>query len=222
MAPTPRLLIIGLTLAIEATPLAAQRYGELNEPVYPIGRRVEITPMVGYTVGGGASDSAGDRIELADGISYGGILSYTVRPRGHVEAIYLRQPTTVNYQPLGVGPVTALFPASVNYIQVGGEQAFGGNERVAPFAMASVGMTIFDPDTAGYRSETRFSMGVGGGVKAMLGRSQRVGLRLQGRVWLNFFDSGGQIFCGALGCAATIEASVITQWDFSGGIILAF
>ncbi len=222
MPAMPRLLLPGLALVILATPAAAQRYGELNDPGFDNGRRVEITPMVGYTVGGGASDSAGDRIELADGISYGGVLSFTVWPRGHVEAIYLRQPTTVSYQALGVGPVTELFPASVNYIQIGGEQEFGNNERVAPFAMASAGMTIFDPDTAAYSSETRFSIGVGGGLKAMLGQAQRVGLRLQGRAWLNFFDSSGEIFCGGLGCAATIESSVITQWDFSGGIVVAF
>jgi len=221
MPAMPRLLLPGLALAMLATPAAAQRYGELNDPGFDNGRRFEITPMVGYTVGGGASDSAGDRIELADGVSYGGVLSFTVWPRGHVEAIYLRQPTTVNYQPLG-GSVSALFPASVNYIQVGGEQEFGNNERVAPFAMASAGMTIFDPDTAAYSSETRFSIGVGGGLKAILGEAQRVGLRLQGRVWLNFFDSSGQIFCGGLGCAATIESTVITQWDFSGGVVIAF
>jgi len=221
MPAMPRLLLPGLALAMLATPAAAQRYGELNDPGFDNGRRFEITPMIGYTVGGGASDSAGDRIELADGVSYGGVLSFTVWPRGHVEAIYLRQPTTVNYQPLG-GSVSALFPASVNYIQVGGEQEFGNNERVAPFAMASAGMTIFDPDTAAYSSETRFSIGVGGGLKAMLGEAQRVGLRLQGRVWLNFFDSSGQIFCGGLGCAATIESTVITQWDFSGGVVIAF
>jgi len=217
----PRPLLPALALAILASPAAAQRYGELHDPGFDNGRRVEITPMVGYSVGGAASDSAGNRIELADGISYGGVLSFTVWPRGHVEAIYLRQPTTVNYQPLG-GSVTALFPAAVNYFQVGGEQEFGNNERVAPFAMASAGMTIFDPDTSAYNSEARFSMGVGGGLKAMLGQSERVGLRLQGRVWLNFFNSSGAIFCGGLGCAAIIEASVITQWDFSGGIVIAF
>jgi len=177
--------------------------------------------MVGYSLGGAASDSAGDRIELANGISYGGVLSFLVRSRGHVELIYLRQPTTVNYQPLG-GPVSALFPASVNYIQFGGEEELGSNERVAPFVMGSVGMTLFDPDTTGISSETRFSMGVGGGLKAMLGKAERVGLRLQGRVWLNFFNSGGQVFCGSLGCVATIQGSVITQWDFSGGVIVAF
>ena len=222
MPSRSRLLLPGLILAILATPAAAQRYGELDDPGYDNGRKFEITPMVGYQIGGGASDSAGDRIELADGISYGGILSFTVRPRGHVEAIYLRQPTTVNYQALGVGPVTALFPASVNYIQIGGEQEIGGNEHVAPFAMGSAGMTIFDPDTTAFGSEIRYSMGIGGGIKAMLGHTQRIGLRLQGRVWLNFFNSSGQIFCGALGCAATIEATVITQGDFSGGVIIAF
>lgn len=222
MGSTTRWLIPGLIFAVATTPAAAQRYGEPNDPGFDNGRRVEITPMVGYTIGGGASDSAGNRLELADGVSYGGVLSFTVWPRGHVEAIYLRQPTTVNYQANGVGPVTALFPASVNYIQVGGEQEFGNHEQVAPFAMASAGMTIFDPDTAAYGSEIRFSIGVGGGLKAMLGQAQRVGLRLQGRVWLNFFDSSGEIFCGGLGCAATIESTVITQWDFSGGVVFAF
>ena len=221
MPAMPRLLVIGLTLATIATPAAAQRYGELNEPGFSSGRKVEITPMVGYSLGGAASDSSGNRIELANGISYGGVLSFLVRSRGHVELIYLRQPTTVNYQPLG-GPVSALFPASVNYIQIGGEQEFGNNERVAPFAMGSAGMTIFDPDTTGISAETRFSMGVGGGLKAMLGQPQRIGLRLQGRVWLNFFNSGGEIFCGGLGCVATIEGGVITQWDFSGGVVFAF
>jgi len=221
MAVIPRLLIIGQLLATATTPAAAQRYGEVDEPAFPRGRTIEITPMVGYSLGGAASDSAGDRIELANGISYGGVLSFLVRSRGHVELIYLRQPTTVNYQPLG-GSVSALFPASVNYIQFGGEEELGPNERVAPFVMGSVGMTIFDPDTTGIGSETRFSMGVGGGLKAMLGQAARLGLRLQGRVWLNFFNSGGQVFCGSLGCVATIQGSVITQWDFSGGVIFAF
>jgi hypothetical protein len=221
MTATARLLIIGVTLAATAAPVAAQRYGELDEPVFPRGRTLEITPMVGYSLGGAASDSAGNRIELANGISYGGAISFLVRSRGHVELIYLRQPTTVNYQPLG-GPVSALFPASVNYIQFGGEEELGSNERVAPFAMGSVGMTIFDPDTTGIGSETRFSMGVGGGLKAMLDKAERLGLRLQGRVWLNFFNSGGQVFCGGLGCVATIEGGVITQWDFSGGVVFAF
>ena len=153
------------------------------------------------------------------------MISFLVRSRGHVELIYLRQPTTVNYQPLG-GPVSALFPASVNYIQIGGRQEFGHGGTLTPFVTGSPGLGIFDPKStlsgASAGSDTRVSWSLGAGAKYLLA-SGRAGIRSDLKLWVTPYPSGDYgVWCGWYACTVVQGTTWVTQGQITGGVFFLF
>ena len=93
---------------------------------------------------------------------------------------------------------------------------FGAEDADArPFVLAGAGATFFRSDSL--QSETKFSWGVGGGVKFYLG--EQVGLKFQGKynpTRLN--DESSEPFCDPFGfCQNTLN-----QFELGVGFILRF
>jgi hypothetical protein len=59
------------------------------------------------------------------------------------------------------------------------------------------------------------------GLGAKYFASERVGLRVQGRLYATFLDSGGGVFCGFGGCSLGLFGTGVIQGDFSGGVTIA-
>ena len=183
--------------------------------------RVELVPYVGYNTSGSMSTAVG-RIDLENNLVFGGQLGFKVGTGRLAFLNYSYWPTQlVVTNRVPAAPDTTLGDLDQHNIMFGGEQDLKqGNVR--PYAQGALGLVIFDSKVRGSTgSSTRFSMNFAFGVKAMTS-SQRVGLRLQGKVGFNSVGGSGSFWCGNYGCGAGITTSGIVQFEPSAGIVLAF
>ncbi|MGD8868976.1 MAG: hypothetical protein PVI01_15210 [Gemmatimonadales bacterium] len=202
-----------VALLIVTTPAAAQH-------------RAEITPFVGYLFGNSVSTRTG-KVGIASDMTYGALLDINVRPGGQVELSYGRQDTKLTLEPF-TGVKRDLTDVAVNYFQIGG-LGYVMQGQAQPFMSFTLGATWYDPQqsriddgeggTIRVDDEWRFSMILGLGAKYFA--SDRVGLRIQGRLYGTFLDTGGSLFCGYGGCSLGFFGAGVLQGDFSGGVTIA-
>lgn len=184
--------------------------------------KFELTPFAAYRSGGQFEERDGSAVfELDESNAFGLLLNGMVRPDAQWEFLYAKQDTEVDTQGLFIGdPVADL---SVEYYQFGGTLLFTG-DKVRPFIALTLGMSRFDPEPAEFNAENFFSGSFGAGLQLM--STQRIGLRLEGRVYGTFVDDNSRIFCGSGpsggGCLVEIEGSVVTQWEARAGVVIRF
>lgn len=226
MAPisvTRVLAAIALSSVLAATGLEAQLV-PTREP-----HRFEFTPFAGYQFGGSFDTDVGNgfpagTLELTDELGWGAILGFATSPQSAVELTYLREDADISFNPAGTGTSRALGGFAVNYIQFGGRYDFlPPQQKFTPFFQLALGIGIFDPKTEGIGSDTRFSWNIGGGARYMLGEAQRVGLRLDGRLWVTPVPSGDYgVWCDFYGCFTAEGTAWVTQGTVSGGLTFLF
>jgi hypothetical protein len=183
-------------------------------------RRVEVSPFAGVQFGGSILSRPG-QLEIEPDAAYGVILDVRVRPDATIQMLYGRQDTTLDF--LSNAP---FFPRhvrvglAVEYYHLGGAVEFGEG-RLRPYFALTVGATRFDAKVEDVRSEWRFSIGSGLGVKTYL--SPRFGLRAEGRVWPTFLQTAGGFLCSLPGgCLAEVEADFLTQGSATAGFFVTF
>jgi hypothetical protein len=213
----------GLALWLAATPVAAQ-LTEVHQ------NRYEFIPFAGYQWGGSfETDAFGSipagELQLADGLSWGGIFSFLVYGNSAVELTYLRQDTDISFRRVS-GGTTDLGGFAVNYIQIGGRQEFalgqGSPTSIRPFLGGSLGIGIMDPKNENIGSDTRFSWSLGGGFIKMFS-SQRIGIRTDIKLWITPVSSGDYaVWCDFYGCFAAEGTEWVTQGQATGGLVFAF
>ena len=182
-------------------------------------RRAEITPFGGFIFGGNITTWGGD-LNIVDNWNYGMMVDIDVRPGVQLELLYNRQETRAEFQPQPTGTKVNLFDMSAEYFHIGGLKELG-HGRVVPFLAGSLGPVHLNPLAPGYQSEWFFSMNLGLGVKAHV--SERVGLRLQTRLWFPFDFTGGYFFWGSGGSTIGLSGySIFVQGEISGGLTFAF
>jgi hypothetical protein len=213
--------VCGLALAVTSTAEAQYRSAR---PVRAAERerRYEVSVFGGYQFGGSLdvvlNGTTPGRLSIGDHGNYGMAFDVRVRPGVLGEFLYLRQPTTLYFQPVN-GVKTELFPAHVVYYQLGGLYEVPRG-RVRPFGSLSFGITHFNPKQSGTSSEVRFAMTAGLGFRAFL--NDRIGVRGQVHLLLPFQWYGGGIFCGGGGCSVGVSSgSAIVQGQVSGGLVVA-
>ena len=187
-------------------------------PTGAVAEGLMITPYLGYRVGGDFTDiSSGIELELEESESYGLIIGKDNGTSDQMEFIYSVQPTNL----IATGTVTPLVLVDVdveNFLIVGKKIL---NKESGTFMSGMVGATRFDPSSSGLNSETRFALGIGGGVDHRI--SERVGFRFEGRGIATFLDSDGAVFCGSNGgCLVYTESSVIWQLEVVAGLTFRF
>jgi len=180
---------------------------------------IQITPFLGYRVGGDFEDNlTGIELSLSESETYGIIFNRDTSPGTQAEFFYSFHPSSLTAN----GNVTpgVLTDVDVEYFHLGGKQYLGqGTAR--SFVVASVGATHFSPHAASLQSDTRFSLGLGGGVE--LGGEGRIGFRLEGRGFVTFFNDETAIFCGSPGgCAVFVEGNALLQFEALAGVTFKF
>ena len=184
--------------------------------------RFEITPFAAYRIGGQFDEKDGDgQFELNESDAQGIMLNIRANPNGQYELLYARQDTEVDTQALfATDPMLDL---DVEYFQFGGTYLFDG-ENIRPFVAMTFGLTHFDPQPAEFDSETYFSASFGGGVQ--LNASQRIGVRIEGRVFTTLVESDSDIFCsstdGVGACLIQVDGTTLTQWEARAGLVFRF
>lgn len=184
--------------------------------------RFELTPFLGYRLGGTFNDQDGEReLALEDSAAMGLMLSGRVRDNTQWEVLLGRQATKVDTRQILA--VDSSFDIDVDYLHLGGTYLFEGG-AVRPFIAFTVGVTHFDPARSGFGSDDLFSASIGGGWQ--FNATQRLGIRLEGRAFTTFVDSDSQIFCrsdsAGGSCLILTEADTLTQWEARAGLVFRF
>jgi hypothetical protein len=73
---------------------------------------------------------------------------------------------------------------------------------------------------AGYQSATKFSFGVGGGVKVPFGR--HLGLRFEARAYGTVLNNNSDVLCTGGNCLIHVSGTLLWQYEANAGIYLSF
>lgn len=181
-----------------------------------------LTPIGGYTFGGEFRD--GDdaaTVEVDDAQHFGLIFNVRESANTQWEIFYARQRSDADTS--AIPAADPLVDLDVQYLQIGGTYVADG-DRARPFLAATVGGTRFDPDPLTFDSENFFSFGVGAGWQYQ--PSDRLGLRLEGRLLGTFLRSDTELFCSTGPdenvCAIAADSDMYWQFQTSLGLAFAF
>lgn len=210
------LAAFGLSLALTAPAQDFNKDWVFAKP-FPQTTRFGLSPFYGYRFGGQVQDpnNTDAKYNLADGPAYGLILSYAPMDYyGRFELLWSRQDSSVDFHgDNGVGKVDV----TVDVIQAGGEVEYG-TDRLRGYVSMHVGATYFSCD--GYGDDTKFSFGIGGGVKAFLTKNfyLRGDIRGFGTVT---GGEGGFIYANGV-TVASFTGSTLWQGQVSAGVGVTF
>lgn len=183
-------------------------------------RSVEITPFVGYQVGGRDQSRLG-QFSIDGAVSYGAMLDLRVRPDATIQFLYDRQETTLDFRDTHpFFPTRVRLDLSIEYFHFGGTVEFG-ETRFRPYFALTLGASRFHPQREELSDEWRFSLGTGFGFKSYV--NERFGFRADARVWPTFLNTRGGIFCSAPGgCLVSVEADFLVQGNATVGLFFTF
>ena len=191
---------------------------------YPRPYPFEVQPFVGYTFGGSVNLAPNAqnivKANFESSPVYGVSVLYNGRPNWGLEFLWHRQPTKV----FGEINETTTFPTKIDLnldqyhgnliITLADEQV-----RLKPFLLVGMGAT-----RAGGAGDsiTKFSMGVGGGVRYFF--SEHMGMRMQGRWSPTYIKSTtAGFYCSYWGfCWEINDAHFLHQYDATVGLIVRF
>ncbi len=182
--------------------------------------RIEITPFGGHQGGGEFDDfTTGAELELKEDSVVGLILGFgPIETNTQLEFYFSRQESQL--EGAGAASSASLFELDIDYYHIGGTFAFdqgAGGGKLKPYIAASLGATRFDPEPSNLDTHTKFSMALGGGVKWFL--TERVGLRLEGRVFGTIIDTEAAGFSGPGGTVVVAHSDVLVQYNATVGLI---
>jgi hypothetical protein len=175
---------------------------------------LELTPYVGYMVGGKIRASNGD-YSINSAPNIGLIVDIPVQRNAYVEFYYSYQSTSMDFWSLRDHTTETLFDLDVHYFMIGGNWEFQSyNKDIVWFGTAALGASFFHPKaTTNYRDVWRFTVNFGGGAKIFF--SERIGIRLQ--ALLNIpIQWGGAYYYGG---ASVAGGTTFVQGNFLAGLI---
>lgn len=186
--------------------------------------RWEVTPFVGYRMGGDFDlesvngGPAGDA-DLKNHGSFAVAVNLLIDPISSYELFYSRQETS-----LEEGSPLAPFDLNVEYLHLGGTLVLSEELPVIPYMAGGLGITRIDPKTGGGSDDTRFSVSLAGGLRLPI--TDRFSARLEARGYLTFVNSDSAFFCasGDFGgvCAVRVRSDTLFQYELLAGASFAF
>jgi hypothetical protein len=183
---------------------------------------VEITPFVGYRSGGKfdyESTSGTRTLDIRDDSSWGVDVGLYRDFASFYELLYSQQDALLETRGTALGALQL----RTEYAHFGGTLLFPQGNWLVPYLSMTIGATRFDPDSDQYRSETDFSMSLGGGLRMPFNEHAAVVLGVRG--YLTFVDAKTQIFCVSNGggtCLFRISGSSFFQAEAQLGFALTF
>jgi opacity protein-like surface antigen len=187
-------------------------------------QRVEIQPFFGGRFGGGFDVSAptfGGGFRLAEvdfesGPAYGFTAGVFVSQMIQLEFLLSRQDTGIEIDGVKI--------SDASHTQYHGNVLFhflDEDSRVRPYILIGMGASTVSPDLAGNHDVTKFSYGLGGGVKTYF--SDHVGMRFQARLAPTYVTTEPAIFCDVFGFCWAVDAAVYSyQTEATVGVSFRF
>ncbi len=187
--------------------------------------RFELSPVIGYKWWGGM-EVVGGELELDSSPTYGAVVNIQAANSGKansmIELHYSRQDTSLRFDP-NIGPSTKLFDIAVEHYQIGGVgeivQPAGGEKKVVPFTVATLGFTRYSAKAGGIDDEYKFAFTLGLGLKVKI--NPRMGLRFHGRLITTLINTSAGLFCGPGGCAGGVTGTAVYQSELAAAFVLA-
>ena len=191
-------------------------------PMLLLAQEFQIMPYAGYMLGGSSRFIEG-KLNLNDGAAYGvSLIVPNLRKSVDLEFGYFRMDSKAKFYAYpGYGLEDQSVAMASNYLQLGAISRMPVSETVFPFISYSAGATWFS--SSDFTAVWRFSVTLGAGAEFFV--TDKIGIMLRARllVPMQFAGIGGWcgIGTGGSGCGLSANGySVITQGDFTGGIIL--
>jgi len=177
----------------------------------------DIVPFVGLRFGGDVGTQQGtgavgpSSVTIDSSVSYGGVIDIPLSQPRSVELYYSRQPTRLSGNS-AAGDVT------MSVLHLGLVDTLpSADQQLSWLLIGTLGATQL---SASDGSETRPSIGLGGGVEWMA--TEHIGLRGDLRALLTFTGSGGgSVGCGG-GCSVNFHGSLLAQGEVSIGVVARF
>lgn len=180
--------------------------------------QIEVTPFYGYQFGGSFEDAeTGQQYDLGDGACAGGQLDVYLSDVTQFEFYFSRQETELESE--GPFPTDTFFDLDVDYYHIGGTLLLG-REEWQPFVVGTLGATHLSPEPSSIGSLTRFSVGIGGGVRYF--PTEHLGLYLACRGLFTFIDSDTHITIDSGTTTVEMYADGLWQAVLQAGLILHF
>ena len=207
---------VGLTLLVSPLLLAQER----AEPKYP---RLDLTPLVGYRTSMSFRiephvRGTDPRVVFDASPTFGLGMGMRINEADLIEFRWARQHSDTHVEDAGV--TSSRQPVTLDEFHGDFTHEYVPDNWPAwakPFVIGSVGATHVSGGAN--TSFTRFSFGLGGGVKLFAGK--HVGVRIQAE-WLPIVvDPHAAFVCGA-GCIVRIGGTVSSQGEVTIGPILRF
>ena len=166
---------------------------------------------------------------MEDNSSWGGVIDYAFRPDAMIELSYSYTSSNAHFQRYyNMGSTTPGLddfstPLTIQYFQAGSIYQMPKG-KAQPFIGVNLGAVLFHPTGSVQQGVTvsdkwNFAMSVVGGVKVYL--SDKFGIRLQGRLLLPMYFSGGSMYVGTGGAGLAVGAGIpVVQGDVGVGVFL--
>lgn len=181
--------------------------------------KIEVTPFYGYRFGGDFEDAeTGESFDIDESPAWGGILDVRLSELTQLEFYYSRQETELKSSD-GLFDAARLFDIDINYYHIGGTYIITTGTW-QPFVVGTVGAAHLSPHAPGTDSLTRFSVGIGGGVRFF--PSDHFGLYLAGRGLFTFIGSDTAIRFENGETTVRICSDGLDQAELLAGLIIAF
>jgi len=194
-----------------------------QEPPEPKPLRFDFTPFAGYrtsmTFGVEPHVSGTNpRVVLDASPSYGAAFGFRIHEDDLVEVRWARQDSYAHSE--DINPPAARQHVVLNQFHGDFSHEYTIEEwrpSIKPFVMLSVGATHLSSETTS--SFTRFSFGIGGGVRFYA--SRHVGFKVQAE-WLPVFVDPQVAFICGIGCVVHVGGTVSSQGEVIAGPMLRF
>jgi hypothetical protein len=195
--------------------IAAAAAGLLAPAARADGPRFEVTPFVGYRVGGQfeaeptTTEGSPESVDLEDAGSWGLDVGLYRDQSSFYELLYSRQTADLDSRDAALAGVDVV----TEYLHFGGTLLFADERFYAPYLSVTVGATRLSADQGGYDDETLASASIGGGFRFPLGDTFAITAGV--RAFVTLIDSDTDIFCVSTGESAgcLLRSSGSTFWQ---------
>jgi hypothetical protein len=209
------------SLTVLAVFAAASLSGQTSgEPKYP---RFDFTPQAGYRTDISFPiephvQGTNPQLVLDASPSYGFAFGYRIHEDDVVEFRWATQHSTGHFENADLPPFGGHLSLNQFHGDFSHEYLIEGWAKWArPFVMLSAGATHFSASST--TSLTRFSFGIGGGMRFYLGN--HLGFKVQAE-WLPVvMDPTGTVVCGS-GCTIRVGGTTSSQAEATAGPLLRF
>ncbi len=191
-------------------------------------KKIEIGANYSFLWAGSYSLYEGE-VVMDDGSTWGGVIDFAFRPDAKIEFSYSYTSSHAKFAPYyyGSNNLPALSnldnPLTIQYFQLGSIYQIPKG-KAQPFFGLQLGAVLFHPSgTASglaLNDKWNFAASLVGGVKVYL--NDKFGLRLQGRLLLPMYFSGGSMYVGTGGAGLAVGAGIpVVQGDVGVGVFVS-